>query len=287
MLTEAPDSGNVPKCQPADLYLDLLKRCLTYSLWGESTQPADLAAVLPGGTRFLFGKISSFLKRHDLEVVKKFSYDADARARGRDWPPLADTMIGLKRLDNLQMCIEQVIKDQIPGDLIETGVWRGGGSIFMRAVLKAHQVTDRTVWVADSFAGLPPPDPKRYPEDAGDAHHAYAYLRVSCEEVKNNFRRYGLLDGQVRFLEGWFKDTLPAAPISRLAVVRLDGDMYESTLDGLTHLYPKLSAGGYLIVDDYVLGPCRKAVHDYRDRVGIREEILDIDGIGAYWRKAP
>ena len=122
-------------------------------------------------------------------------------------------MIGMKRLDNLQHCVEDTLARQVPGDLIETGVWRGGASIFMRGILRAHGVSDRTVWVADSFQGLPPPNPDAYPADAGDPLHTFDYLAVSLEDVKSHFERYGLLDDQVRFLKGWFRDTLPAAPI--------------------------------------------------------------------------
>ena len=96
-----------------------------------------------------------------------------------------------------------------------------------------------------------------------------------------------MLDDRVKFLVGWFKDTLPSAPIDKLAVMRLDGDMYESTVQAIENLYPKLSVGGFCIVDDYVLFPdqAQKAVHDYRAAHGITDEILDIDGSGAYWRK--
>lgn len=82
--------------------------------------------------------------------------------------------------------------------------------------------------------------------------------------MRANFARSGLLDDQVVFLQGWFKDTLPAIPPGqRFALVRLDGDLYESTLDALTHLYPNLSVGGWLVVDDYgVIEACRQAVHD-------------------------
>lgn len=206
---------------------------------------------------------------------------------GRVWPSAAHTMIGLKRLDNIQSCVESVLADGVPGDLIETGVWRGGATIFMRAVLKAYGVQDRNVWVADSFEGLPPPDAEKYPQDAGDRHHTARELAISLEQVKSNFERYGLLDGQVRFLKGWFRDTLPTAPIEKLAVARLDGDMYESTMDALVNLYPKLSVGGYLIVDDYGAVPaCRQAVHDYREAHGISEELVDIDWTGVYWRRA-
>jgi O-methyltransferase len=212
--------------------------------------------------------------------------DAQTRREGRDWPSRAYTMIGLKRLNNLQYCIQDVIAHNIPGDLIETGVWRGGATIFMRAVLKANAVTDRCVWVADSFEGLPMPDEQRYPADAGDTLHLAPELAVCLEQVKANFGRFELLDEQVRFLKGWFRDTLSTAPIEQLAVLRLDGDMYESTIEALVPLYPKLSRGGYVIVDDYgAVAGCRKAVDDYRASEGITEEIRWVDWTGIYWRR--
>src|SRR5262249_39566045 len=127
-------------------------------------------------------------------------------------------------LDNIQHCIENVIRDGVAGDLIETGVWRGGACIFMRAVLKACGDNTRTVWLADSFEGLPPPNAAAYAADAGDRHYLWSdFFAVSRAEVEQNFRRYGLLDERVQFIEGWFKDTLANAPIKRLAVLRLDG----------------------------------------------------------------
>ncbi|TSD93146.1 hypothetical protein FOS14_23755 [Skermania sp. ID1734] len=209
----------------------------------------------------------------------------DLRADGRDWPQLAHTMTGVARMKNLQFCVEDVLARGIPGDFIETGVWRGGSCIFMRGILAAYGVNDRRVWVADSFEGLPPPDPSKYPADAGDALYTYSQLAVSKEDVQQNFRRYGLLDDQVVFLKGFFRDTLPTAPISQLAIVRLDGDMYESTMDGLNNLYPKLSEGGYLIVDDYALPGCRQAVTDFRAAHGITDPMEVIDWTGVYWRK--
>jgi O-methyltransferase len=195
-------------------------------------------------------------------------------------------MIGSRRLKALQEAVEQVLADDIPGDLIETGVWRGGACIMMRGVLAAYGVRDRTVWVADSFAGLPAPDAARYPADAGDAHHTWSALAVSEADVRENFRRYGLLDDQVRFLVGWFRDTLPTAPIERLAVLRLDGDMYGSTSEALNALYPRLSDGGFCIVDDYgAVEGCRRAIEDYRGAHRINDPLIKIDGAGVYWRK--
>jgi hypothetical protein len=196
------------------------------------------------------------------------------------------TLLGKRGLDNVQFCVEQALIDGVPGDLIETGVWRGGTTILMRAVLEAYGVTDRTVWLADSFAGLPPPNVDDYPHDRGLNLNDIPILAVSGDEVRANFDRYGLLDGQVRLLEGWFRDTLPAAPIDHLAILRLDGDLYESTMDALTHLYPRLSRGGYLIVDDCgCIGACRQAVHDYRADHGIAEPIVAVDWAVAYWRR--
>ena len=218
--------------------------------------------------------------------LKHEIYD-EPQVEGKIWPTAAHTMIGLDRLNMLQFCVEDVLANDVPGDLIETGVWRGGATIFMRAILKAYGVEDRHVWVADSFEGLPSPEAGRYPHDAESNFHTFDELAISLEQVKSNFERYGLLDDRVRFLKGWFSDTLPEAPIERLAVVRLDGDMYESTMDALVNLYPKLSVGGYLIVDDYGAVPaCRQAIHDYREAHDIHEEIQSIDYTGVFWQRA-
>ena len=154
----------------------------------------------------------------------------------------------------------------------------------MRAVLDAYNVTDRRVWVADSFEGLPPPNAEKYPADMGDTFHTYDELSVPIEQVKRNFEKYGLLDEQVVFLKGWFKDTLPGAPIEKLAVLRLDGDMYESTMDALSALYDKVSPGGYVIVDDYNVVPaCKQAVSDFLTQRNLRPSLVEIDGVGVYW----
>ncbi|MET9297310.1 TylF/MycF family methyltransferase [Streptomyces sp. NPDC003077] len=214
-------------------------------------------------------------------------YDRDTRSEGRDLPTVAHTMVGLKRLKNVRSCVTRVLREGVPGDLIETGVWRGGVCILMRAVLEAYGERDRRVWVADSFEGVPETRPESHPLDQEMAlHRINQVLSVSRAEVAGNFSRYGLLDDQVRFLEGWFRHTLPDAPTGPLAVLRLDGDLYESTTDALTHLYPRLSPGGFVIIDDYNIEPCRQAVEDYRGRRRITEPVRAIDGHGVYWRRA-
>lgn len=197
------------------------------------------------------------------------------------------TMIGDKRLNNIQFCVENVLKNNIAGDLIETGVWEGGATILMRAILKVNGDTNRKVWVADSFQGLPKPNISLYPADvAWQKIGELSYLSVSLDKVKSNFAHFGLLDSQVIFLKGWFKDSLPTAPIEKLAVLRLDGDLYESTIDALIHLYPKLSIGGYIIIDDYGHWPsCAQAINDYRKLHNIDDVMEKIDYTGVFWKK--
>lgn len=274
------------KRKPELLYLDLMKRTLSFTLWPEPPVPITLFNYRRRpAKRFLVSTISKFLEKRKLQLVEIRNISESKRAEGDIWPVYADTMIGLKRLDNLQYCIETVLSEGVAGDLIETGVWRGGASIFMRAVLAAYGIEDRKIFVADSFEGLPKPDAEKYPADKGDPHHLHPYLAVSQEDVENNFRKYGLLDDQVVFLKGWFKDTLPQAPIEKLSILRLDGDMYGSTMDALESLYQKLSIGGFCIIDDYALQGCKAAVSDFRSKHGIESEIKEIDFTGRYWRK--
>lgn len=203
---------------------------------------------------------------------------------GNYWPARAHTMIGRKRLRNLRKAIEAAVRDKIPGDILEAGVWRGGACIFARGVLKALGDQTRKVFVADSFQGLPKPD-DRYPADEGDQHWQIDYLHSSRDQVMKNFEAYDLLDDQVVFLEGFFEDTLPRAPIESLAVLRLDGDMYSSTIQVLDSLYAKVSPGGFVIVDDYNCLPnCKAAVDDFRTAHGLHQRLHSIDWSGVYWR---
>jgi len=216
-----------------------------------------------------------------LPSSKVEGYRADYREQGWDWPSTAPSMIGKLRMENVRSECERVIAANIPGDFVETGVWRGGAAIMMRAVLAAHDISDRRVFAADSFAGFP----AQTAADTNFSVGGVADFSVSLDEVRSNFARFGLLDDQVVFLEGLFKDTLPSAPIERIAVLRLDGDLYESTRDGLM-LYDKLSPGGALIADDYFLFEGqRKAIDAFRSAHGIADPIIRIDHFGGYWIK--
>ena len=221
-------------------------------------------------------------------------FELQSRIVGEDMPGNAMSMIGLKRMDNLQECIQTVLDKNIPGDLVETGACKGGACIFMRAVLKANSETRRRVFACDTFHPTDPPPSYLVKILVGVLVHLVAsvpsrsWQRSVCKTVqkldqnfpaidepsdamidlaisimksvlflehpprvekglqwvKSNFARFGLLDEQVLFLQGWFNDTLPKAPITNIAVLRLDGDTFESTIDALDVCYPKLSAGG-------------------------------------------
>ncbi len=230
--------------------------------------------------------VNKFLGKKNLLICRRVLSTKEHRLNGADWPAYSETMIGLKRLMNIEECVRDIVQNNVEGDLIETGVWRGGATIYMKALLKILNDNSRTVWVADSFEGLPKPDAEKFPEDKGDKHHEKGELRISKEQVQNNFSKYGMLDDRVKFLKGWFKDTLPGAPIRKLSLLRLDGDMYQSTMEGLENLYPKLSVGGYIIVDDWgAVDGCRKAVEDYRKAHGITDEIKQVDWASVFWKK--
>jgi O-methyltransferase len=258
-----------------------MKRALTYLLYGQ--EPYELVAR----PKMLVKRIA-FDALHKMGIVpmRRAVLDREKRIEGRDWPPSALTMIGMKRLDNLQACVEGVLLQGVPGDIVEAGTWRGGAAIFLRGLLKAYGVSDRSVWVADSFQGLPTPDGDRFPADAGYYEHPNPFLAISLEKVKLNFSRFGLLDDQVHFVKGWFRDTLPELQDKKWSVIRIDADMYESTMDSLNFLYPNLSVGGYVIIDDYgSLACCREAALDYRAANRISEEIQQVDWTGVYWQR--
>jgi O-methyltransferase len=279
----------------ADKYLSILKKSLLNELYLE-----DEARIAYLVTKELFGmKVPIHEWGHNLINIKTLSlYDLLKRSRqvggylkipsheySRNFLETPHTMIGRARLDNLHTCMDRIVADGIDGDFIETGVWKGGATIFMRGFLQAHDIRDRIVWVADSFEGLP--KPTRAEDQGWDlSKETMPFLAVSLEDVQELFARYELLDNQVRFLQGWFKDTLPDAPIGRLALLRLDGDLYESTDDAIQALYPKLALGGFLIIDDYNLPPCERAIANYRAAHGITDAIVQIDEQSAYWRKS-
>jgi Macrocin-O-methyltransferase (TylF) len=264
---EAPSTAISSVEQPelaaqSALYLRLLKRCLIRDVFPDQRYtPPDLTRPL--------------------------AYSRELRQSGLDWPTEAETMVGMERLGNLQECCLSAIRNSIPGDFVETGVWRGGCGILMRATLAASEDAERKVWLFDSFEGLPKPDAGAFPEDKNDQHWTYSsYLGVSIDQVKANFERYELLDDRTVFTKGWFRDTVPHSEVGPISVLRLDGDMYESTWLVLTHFYPRVSSGGFVIVDDYGAIPtCKAAVDDFRRRHSIASPMSSVDWTGVFWRK--
>jgi O-methyltransferase len=269
---------------PEELYLDLLKKTLTRAQTvGRYTRrvPRPEGPLEP----HLYSLLSRLLGAGRYQMVELVpstpqGYLEAGGAKLELRQDDAETMVGTRQLDNIQFCITDVLKQKIPGDVIECGAWRGGATILMRAILRAYGDTEKSVWVADSFEGLPS---TRFGLDFGLDKGAMA---ASLEEVLENFARYGLLDERVRFLKGYFNKTLPTSPITKLSVLRADADLYDSQLDVLNNLYPKLSVGGYAIIDDYLELPgCKRAVDEYRQAHGITEEIKRIDSEGIYWQK--
>lgn len=268
----------------AELYLDLMKRALTRALVANPLERHRFVPTVPL-RRKVVGHVQRFLRRANLEIVRLVpNGPADylesghmAQNRAED----AETMLGLRQLDNMQSCIEDILANNVAGDLVEAGVWRGGMTVFMRAALSAFGDPGRQVWVLDSFEGLPPLDRSRetFEWNAGD-------MAVSLEEVKANFARYGLLDERVHFVKGFFAQTLPQKPIGPIAILRIDADLYQSTVDVLTHLYANLSPGGYAIFDDYHnLPDCRRAIEEFRQQNAIADELKTIDRRAVFWQK--
>lgn len=272
----------------ADHYIELLKK----TILNETHPELELAFLhardaargrIPYSEPELLDTFSS--------LPERFAALQECRAEGilldRDLSnmPQGYTMIGRRRMDNIRYCVEAVLHDGVPGDLVECGVWKGGACIFMRGILKAYGVSDRNVWVADSFCGLPLPDPDT-DENLDLSGERFPQLSIPLEAVQRYFDRFGLLDEQVRFLPGWFADTLLSAPVERIAVLRLDGDLYSSTMDILSNLYDKVSPGGFLIVDDYgVIPQCARAIEEFRAARGITVPLQRIDVTGVFWRK--
>lgn len=230
-------------------------------------------------------------------VLSRLYNDFPGSIDGHVWPPgtSAVTMAGQRRLDNAVALLGQALAEGTPGSFIETGVWRGGLS-FLAAKQLELQNSSRIVYACDSFHGIPKSKRPSTLQDAS-AHALHILNDNSVDRVRGAARRFHVDADRIRFVEGYFDTSLPLLMKQnsdlRFAVVRLDGDTYESTISAITELYPRLSPGGFIIVDDYTdwLG-CRKAIHDYRDTHGIMDDIFLVahgpreKTYGVYWRKA-
>lgn len=288
-LVEALPAPPSPAETARHRYLWLLKRALVNLIYPEhelrleflEEAPRDMEK--PDRERFL--RDIGRRRADELEALRTAKMDGRVR---RGVPArYSHTMIGLLRLDNIERSAETVFREGVAGDFFEAGVCQGGAAVFMRVLQVAHGEADRATWAADSFRGLP--DPSGEVDSAAGldlTESRFPWLAWDKEAVADHFRRYDLLDDQVRFLEGWFHDTLPRAPVDRIAVLRIDADLYQSTREVLETLYDRVSPGGFVIVDDYgVLGPCRKAVDEFRLSRGFQAPLRRIDDSGVFWKK--
>ncbi|MGH6951531.1 MAG: TylF/MycF/NovP-related O-methyltransferase [Vitreimonas sp.] len=238
-----------------DAYIELLKRSVTnYAYLG-----GDLS----------FDKFRC-VTHYDVE---QGSWKIDALAR-----PV--TLLTKNQLDLIERCVLDLEERGVPGDFIEAGVWRGGAIILMRALLDAYAIAARKIVAADSFAGIP--KNVRARNDPVDLWRDRWI--ASLDDVRQNIARFGLLDDRIEFVVGFFADSLTTLAGRQFALMRLDSDSYDSVEESLLHLYPLLSPGGVIIVDDWHLVGCRAAVLNYRARHSVDEEIQTCEG-NAYWVK--
>ena len=271
-------------------YLDLLARALTNLIYPEhELRIAYLEQHPPSGDDVNEQRLLRDIRYSDAEMFRDL---VEAKREGLVWRRRvtrdSHTMVGLRRLENLERCAARVFADGVPGDFLEAGACQGGASIFLRALQMAYGESHRTTWVADSFEGLPPPshpvDVERFPGDFSEAREPW--LAASLRSVQDNFRTYDLLSDGVRFVPGWFAESLPAAPVGHLAILRLDADLYSSTYDVLSTMYDRVSVGGYVVIDDYwAFQACRMAVHDFLAERGIEPRLRRIDWAAVFWRK--
>ncbi len=254
--------------RPKEAYLELLKSLLLGSAFKKMERSVRCSLAKSKG-----------------EVVAN-DYNS-ARSVGTDWPYLGITMTGEVRLDILKNLLEDIISKKIPGVFLEAGVWRGGTVAYAKAIFIVNGQADRPVISCDSYSGLPPGNPEYYANDLG--WDGVPYLSVHDEFVASSLNHYGLLDDKVYFAKGYFNDTMPhlKKQVNTISILRLDGDIYQSTVDVLYHLYDKVSIGGYVIIDDFYGFPARGAVEDFVSAHSLSKEVVfvKIDQFSIYWEK--
>lgn len=273
--------------EPERLYLELLKRSLINALYLDDEERLFyLRRCLRGELEFDYKAL------HQMRDEFPDVHEEFLRSRQVGQFPYRDihnsgfnhSMIGRQRMDNLHRSMDIVRREEIPGDLMECGVWRGGACIFLQGYLRAYSMMERRLFLADSFEGLPPPSDR---DDLDLSREVYPELAVAQRDVERNFELYCLLDENVVFLAGWFEDTLPTAPVEQLALLRLDGDLYSSTMDSLVNLYDRVVSGGIVIVDDFNnIAECRAAVRDFfHAREDPLPDFEEVDWTAVAWRK--
>ncbi len=238
-----------------DAYIDLIKRAITNYLYLGGATPQDAFRCAT---------------HYDLEQSQ---WEIDPLSR-------PSTLLSKSQLDLVEQAVLTVEGQGVAGDFLEAGIWRGGVIILMRALINAHNVSGRKVFAADSFAGIP-----KNTRAVNDPVDQWRDRWVApLDEVKQAVGRFGLLDDKIEFIVGFFENSLKSLEGKRFAVVRLDSDSYDSVETSLEYLYPLVSRGGFVIIDDWHLPGCRMAVTNYRSQLGITDEIHEWGG-NAYWVK--
>jgi len=238
-----------------EVRIDHLRRCIQRGVKPDLEQLRDPQRQLPDRLRRIAASRASGLPPDKPDELTD---------------ELAYTTMGRVRLDHLQSCLDIVRAEGVAGDLVECGAGRGGGAIFLRGYLATQEMTDRQVWVADRFA------------PAGDvSDEGIRVLEPDLNTVRDAFDRFDLLDEQVRFLQGSPRETLSDAPIERVALLHVGGDVDPTV--ALDALYDRISLGGYVVIDDH--RTWADEVQAFRDRRGVQESLERVDWASAGWRK--
>lgn len=167
------------------------------------------------------------------------------------------TLVEPERCYALYKAVEYVIRKDIPGDLAECGVWKGGSCMLMALTLLRLGVSDRKLWLYDTFTGMTKPGvqdgaaEKTEWEEKSTGSDESSWCLASLEEVKANMRSTGYPPEQMMFIKGKVEETIPGTIPASLSLLRLDTDWYASTRHELVHLFPLLAPGGVLLIDDY------------------------------------
>lgn len=212
--------------------------------------------------RFLKDTIIRFLARYGYKIIKT-DYFPDFAEDDLDIIQLVKpfTLTPPERIHALIQSVKYVVEHEIPGDIVECGVWRGGSMMTVAKVLANLQCYDRHLYLYDTFAGMVPPEEVDVMysgdraadllEKADINDRSSIWCRVSLDEVKKNVYSMGYNQENIHFIKGKVEDTIPQMAPEVISILRLDTDWYRSTLHELTHLFPRLSPGGVIIIDDY------------------------------------
>ena len=207
---------------------------------------------------------------------KHQKYIEKDRLYGNDWPPFGYTMIGKTRLENFRAAIHEVDRNNIPGAIVEMGVWRGGAMILAAAVTQETTNSNRQLYLYDAFETIP-----GYKETSD-------FLQNSQAQVESYFELFGLKGPNVHFVKGLFQDTLPqwVPQTTPIAVLRIDGNFYDSYQDAMYAMYQDVPIGGIVIFDDIMSYPAvMQFWNDFKVDQNIQEELNRIDKHSAWFRK--